>query len=181
MGLHGAALVHHRRAVLEVADPQGTGLVPGPAATHDFLRHAQLPPRGPLLPQVPVQGGTRKLTSELPLQDAIDRFVGAEGLLLFQGHGAVQQVAVLLSRLAPIGAAAAIQARHAFVFQPPPLATQGACRKAFPPSVGQQAFLLAQLLEIPLAPPLGNFSQQHGAQQRAPEDSPVFIVTRHKV
>ena len=120
-------------------------------------------------------------TPELPLQDAIDRFVGAERLFLFQDHGAVQQVAVLLPRLAPVRAAAAIQARHAFVFQPPPLATQGACRKAFPPAVGQQAFLLAQLLKIPLAPPLGNFSQQHGTQQRAPEDSPVFVVTTHKV
>ena len=85
MGLHGPALVHHRRAVLEVADPQGAGLVPGPAAADDFLGDAQLPPRGPLLPQVPVQGGTRKLTPELPLQDAIDRFVGAEAAAPFSG------------------------------------------------------------------------------------------------
>ena len=106
MGLHGPALVHHRRAVLEVADPQGAGLVPRPAAADDFLGDAQLPPRGPLLPQVPVEGGTRKLTPELPLQDAIDRFVGAERLLLLQDHGAVQQVAVLFPRLAPVASVA---------------------------------------------------------------------------
>jgi len=50
-----------------------------------------------------------------------------------------------------------------------------------PPAVWQQAFLSAQLVKIPLAPPLGNFSQQHGTQQRAPEDSPIFIATTHKV
>ena len=32
MGLHGPTLVRHRRAVLEIADPQGAGLIPRPAA-----------------------------------------------------------------------------------------------------------------------------------------------------
>ena len=66
MRLDGLALVHHQRAVLEVADPQRPGLVPGPAAADFFLRDAQLPPRGPLLPQMPVEGGTRDLATRTP-------------------------------------------------------------------------------------------------------------------
>jgi hypothetical protein len=62
-----------------------------------------------------------------------------------------------------------------------PFASKGAHRNAPSLSIGQQTFLLAQFLEIPLALPLGNFSQQYRTQQRAPKDGPIFIVTTHQV
>jgi len=84
---------------------------------------------------------------------------------------------MLLSRLASIGTSPAIQAWHALALQPSPLTTQRAHRETASLAVGQAPLLPAQLLEIPLALPLGNFSQQHGTQQRAPKHRPVFVVT----
>src|SRR3990170_4870607 len=86
-----------------------------------------------------------------------------------------------LSWFAPVAPRAAIQPRHALIAQLPPAPPQGADRDPASLSVGQPAFLLAELLEIPLAPPLGNLSQEHRAQQPAPENRPCLIVTTHRV
>jgi hypothetical protein len=87
---------------------------------------------------------------------------------------------VFLSRFAAIVAPTPVQPRYALVLQSTPLATESACRDASPLAVGQLTFLPAEFLEIPLALRFGNLSQKHGAQERAPEDGPVFIVTTHR-
>jgi hypothetical protein len=143
MRLHGLALVHHQRAVLEVADPQGAGLVPGPAATHFFFGDAQLSPGGAFTPQMPIERAPWNLASELPLEDAVEDLVGAVRLLLFQLYGAGQQVGVTLPRFSPIGTPTAIQSGHALGLQPPPLTAEGAHREPSPLSVGQPVFRAA--------------------------------------
>jgi hypothetical protein len=87
---------------------------------------------------------------------------------------------VFLSRLAAIPSSSSKKACHAFALQTVPLAPQGPRRDTSTPTVGQQPFLLAQLLEIAFSLIVGNLFQPQGAQQRAPEDGPVLIVTTHR-
>jgi hypothetical protein len=113
---------------------------------------------------VAIKGAAGHLATELLLQDAINNLGGAPGLLLLQVRGSSQQRRVLLSWLAPVAAATAKKARHPFVLQTPPLPPQGPRGDTSTPTVGQEPFLLAQLLEIPLALIVGNLSQPQGAQ-----------------
>ena len=136
MGLDRLALIHHQRAMLEVANPQCARLVSGPAATYLLPRDAQLPPRGAVPLEVPIERAPRDFASELPLEDAIEDLVGAVRLLLLQFHSAGQQIGVTFPRLSPIGTPTPVQPGHALDLQPPPLAAEGAHRDTTPLSVG---------------------------------------------
>jgi hypothetical protein len=167
--------------MFEIADPEGSRFVTAPAAADLLGRDAQLAPRGPLAAKMAVELAPRDLPAELLLKDSIDDLIGAARLLVLQLHGTGEQVGVAAPRLAPIRAPAAIQSRHPVLLELPPFPPQGANRQATPPPIRQQSFLPTQLVEVPLALTVGNLFQQQGAQQRAPEDRPGFIVTTHRV
>jgi hypothetical protein len=88
---------------------------------------------------------------------------------------------MLLSSFASIGSPTTVQSLDTVVLESAPLAPEGAGRDAPPLSDGEPMFLSAQFLEILLALRFGNLSQKHGAQQSAPEDGPVSIVTTHSL
>jgi hypothetical protein len=129
---------------------------------------------------MPIERAAGDLPAELPPQNPVDYFVGSPRLFLLELDSAGQQLGVAFPRLSPVTACLTIQALHALLSQLPPFAPEGPHGDTPPLTVGQQTFLLAQLLEVPLAPPLGNLSQQHGAQQGTPEDGPRLIVTTHR-
>jgi len=88
--LDSLSLLHHQRSVLEVADPQCAGLLSRPTAT-DLLRgNTQLAARRSGASQMVIERAPRERASELAFENLIDDFVGAEGLLFFQLHGAGQ-------------------------------------------------------------------------------------------
>jgi hypothetical protein len=88
---------------------------------------------------------------------------------------------MLLSSFASIRSPTTVQTVYTAVFESAPLAPKGASSDSSPLSVGEPMFLSAQLLKKTFALRFGNLSQKHGAQQRAPEDGPVSIVTTHSL
>ena len=92
---------------------------------------------------------------------------------------APQHVLALLAWLATVAAGLPSQAGNLLPSKLTHFAAQCSEREPFAAAVGQRHFLLAQVLEKPVAFSRLDFVQQDRGQQRTPKDGPVIIGIMH--
>ncbi len=173
------ALVEDVGPLLEVADPQGIGVVVGPAAADFGPADAELDARGAGRLEVPVQGRGGDRETEFGFQEVIDRHMRAVGLIAFQGDGAGDHGRIVGAGLAAVGAEFTRQSLQFACAVRGELTTQRRERWLTFDAVGVQDLSFRQRREK-RGNALGlDFAENHGPEQRAPEHGPLFILGSH--
>ena len=180
VGRHRLVAYQHARPILEIAQPQGVGMVPRPAAADLLLTDAQLQPCGPGPLQVPIESrfGNRRL--ELGLEELVDGDVGAARLLLLQFNGLGDHRLRTLARLSPVAPSPAEQGLETAIAVLFPLPPQGGPR--WPPTlpVGEDLLAPRQLLQKATGLFRRNFPVEQRTQQRTPENGPPLFPIGHR-
>ncbi|MBI2478357.1 MAG: hypothetical protein HYV60_06865 [Planctomycetia bacterium] len=140
----GAIAVDHVRPILEITDPQGIGLIAGPAATDLLLGNAQLQPCRSHFFQMPVERGFGKRGFEFLLQKLVDRFLGASRLILLQLDRFVDDLLLDATWLAAVAAPLPEQRFEASFAIQLPLPPKGRPTGRLALPIGKQLFLLEQ-------------------------------------
>ncbi len=180
MGCHRLVTHQHARPILEIAQPQGVGMVPRPAAADLLLADAQLQPRGPGPLQVPIEGRFGNRRAELGLEKLVDGDVGAARLLLLQLDGLGDHRLRALARLSPVAPPLAEQGLETAIAVLFPLPPQGGPRR--PPTLPVREDMLAggQLLQKATGLFRWNLPVEQRTQQRTPENGPPLFPVGHR-
>jgi hypothetical protein len=116
-----------------------------------------------LLAEMPVKRRTGNLSAEFLEQDPINDLIAASRLFAFELDGSFQQLGPL-AWLITIPAGPAEHSLHPLFAQLLPPPAQGPRRNPAPLTIGQEVFLLAELLEIGFPLARRNLFQQHRAE-----------------
>ena len=167
-------------AILEIADPEGVRVVPGPAAAHRLLRDAELEARGPRFLEVPEQGRVGQDDSALGPEELVDGLLGATGLVALQLDGPLDDFQGMGPRRSPIGAGLPGEGLESSLTVEDQFPPEGGEGGLLADPVGKEALLLGDLLQESRGLFLGDLSEDHGLEERAPEKGPVFVFLLHE-